>query len=200
MTLAQVKEFNDIYEVQRASEPTTRIPADKLRYSLIEEEFVELREAIANFDLVEIADALGDIQYVVHGAIDVFNLEDIVDELPDHQRTFNYGMGIAIVSSVEQEVYLENLKEAILRNAPMYAARILKNILRDLDTAAEYYGIDLDYVVACIHKSNLTKLGPNGEVLRRPGDNKVIKGPNYQPPTGDIYEYLYNGVKDADLL
>lgn len=32
-----------------------------------------------------------------------------------------------------------------------------------------------------VHMSNMSKLGANGEVLRRE-DGKVLKGPNYQPP------------------
>ena len=200
MTLAQVKEFNNLYEVERATTPTTRVPADKLRYSLIKEEFEELLEAIENFDLVEIADALGDIQYVTHGAIDVFNLEEVVNELPEHNNLPQYSNGIGIADAYAQETHLTNLKDAILTNNVRWAARILKDILRDVVRSANYFGIDLEYVVSAIHKSNLTKLGENGEVLRRPEDNKVIKGQNYMPPTGDIRAYLYDGVKDADLL
>ena len=39
-----------------------------LRVDLIEEELDELKEAIANDDLVEVADALADLLYVVYGA------------------------------------------------------------------------------------------------------------------------------------
>jgi predicted HAD superfamily Cof-like phosphohydrolase len=205
MTLAQVKEFNRIYEVPVSDVPTTRVPADKLRYDLIKEEFEELLEAYENFDLVEIADALGDIQYVVHGAIHVFGLEEIVAGLPDSKRSGLHPIitdtsGFGLVTAYEQETYLHGLKDSILTNDVAYTARLLKNILRDLDATAEYYDIDLEYVVACIHKSNLTKLGEDGKVIRRPEDNKVMKGPNYKEPTGDIRAYLYDGVKDADLL
>jgi predicted HAD superfamily Cof-like phosphohydrolase len=205
MTLAQVKEFNRIYEVPVSDVPTTRVPADKLRYDLIKEEFEELLEAYENFDLVEIADALGDIQYVVHGAIHVFGLEEIVAGLSDSKRSGLHPIitdtsGFGLVTAYEQETYLHGLKDSILTNDVAYTARLLKNILRDLDATAEYYDIDLEYVVACIHKSNLTKLGEDGKVIRRPEDNKVMKGPNYKEPTGDIRAYLYDGVKDADLL
>lgn len=40
---------------------------------------------------------------------------------------------------------------------------------------------DLDTAMERVHQSNLSKLGPNGEVLRRE-DGKILKGPNYQPP------------------
>lgn len=47
----------------------------KLRVGLIEEELEELKEAIANDDLVEIADALGDLAYVVYGAAHEYNID-----------------------------------------------------------------------------------------------------------------------------
>ncbi|MEV5726936.1 MazG nucleotide pyrophosphohydrolase domain-containing protein [Streptomyces pharetrae] len=43
------------------------------------------------------------------------------------------------------------------------------------------HGIDLDQVIAEIHRSNMTKLGPDGTVLRR-ADGKVLKGEHYEAP------------------
>ncbi|MEU6352539.1 MazG nucleotide pyrophosphohydrolase domain-containing protein [Streptomyces sp. NPDC047072] len=43
------------------------------------------------------------------------------------------------------------------------------------------HGIDLDEVIAEIHRSNMTKLGPDGEVSRR-ADGKVLKGDHYEAP------------------
>ncbi|EKX67327.1 MazG nucleotide pyrophosphohydrolase domain-containing protein [Streptomyces ipomoeae] len=43
------------------------------------------------------------------------------------------------------------------------------------------HGIDLDAVIAEIHRSNMTKLGPDGHVARR-ADGKVLKGEHYQAP------------------
>ncbi|MDX3644425.1 MazG nucleotide pyrophosphohydrolase domain-containing protein [Streptomyces sp. MB09-02B] len=43
------------------------------------------------------------------------------------------------------------------------------------------HGIDLDAVIAEIHRSNMTKLGPDGRVARR-ADGKVLKGDHYQAP------------------
>lgn len=47
--------------------------------------------------------------------------------------------------------------------------------------AAVTLGIDLDDVVAEVHESNLTKLGPDGRPVMR-GDGKVLKPPGYRPP------------------
>jgi predicted HAD superfamily Cof-like phosphohydrolase len=43
------------------------------------------------------------------------------------------------------------------------------------------HGIDLDAVLAEIHRSNMTKLGPDGQVARR-ADGKVLKGEHYEAP------------------
>lgn len=43
------------------------------------------------------------------------------------------------------------------------------------------HGIDLDAVIAEIHRSNMTKLGPDGRIDRR-ADGKVLKGDHYQAP------------------
>ena len=47
---------------------------NKLRYDLIKEELEELKEAIENKDLLEVADALTDILYVTYGAGHAFGL------------------------------------------------------------------------------------------------------------------------------
>jgi phosphoribosyl-ATP pyrophosphohydrolase len=47
---------------------------------------------------------------------------------------------------------------------------------------AENVGWDLDEALDRVHKSNMTKLGEDGQPIRRE-DGKVLKGPNYQPPT-----------------
>ncbi|MEU9402898.1 MazG nucleotide pyrophosphohydrolase domain-containing protein [Streptomyces sp. NPDC048242] len=43
------------------------------------------------------------------------------------------------------------------------------------------HGIDLDEVIAEIHRANMSKLGPGGEILRRE-DGKVLKGDHYRAP------------------
>jgi phosphoribosyl-ATP pyrophosphohydrolase len=47
--------------------------------------------------------------------------------------------------------------------------------------AALAHGIDLDEVLQEVQRSNLSKLGADGEVLRR-ADGKIIKGPNFSEP------------------
>jgi predicted HAD superfamily Cof-like phosphohydrolase len=47
---------------------------------------------------------------------------------------------------------------------------------------AENLGWDLDEALDRVHQSNMTKLGEDGNPIRRE-DGKVLKGPDYQPPT-----------------
>jgi predicted HAD superfamily Cof-like phosphohydrolase len=47
--------------------------------------------------------------------------------------------------------------------------------------AAATYGIDLDAVLAEIHRSNMSKLGADGRPVYR-SDGKVLKSPLYSPP------------------
>ena len=52
-----------------------------LRVNLIQEELDELNTAILNKDIVEIADALSDLQYVLTGTYIAFGLQNIAHEL-----------------------------------------------------------------------------------------------------------------------
>ena len=66
--------------------PKPSFPNDKitsLRYDLIKEELSELKEAIDNKDIKEVADALTDILYVTYGAGHAFgvNLDKCFEEV-----------------------------------------------------------------------------------------------------------------------
>lgn len=81
-SLNQVAEFHKTFHHPIVKGPA--IPSKdrcKLRVSLIQEELDELQEAIDNNDLVEVADALADIQYVLSGAVLEFGLGDKFVEL-----------------------------------------------------------------------------------------------------------------------
>jgi|TARA_B110000881_G_C18543837_1_gene500037 predicted HAD superfamily Cof-like phosphohydrolase len=51
------------------------VKINELRYNLIEEELEELKVAISNKDLLEVADALTDILYVTYGAGHAFGID-----------------------------------------------------------------------------------------------------------------------------
>jgi len=72
--------------------PSPAIPsADraKLRMNLIDEEVNELREAIKQNDLVECADALADIQYVLSGTVLEFGMGGVFKSLFDEVHRSN---------------------------------------------------------------------------------------------------------------
>lgn len=82
--LEMVREFHDKYGIKFPEDVT--IPSKKemeLRLRLIEEEAKELREAVERdeVDVVEVSDALSDIQYVLFGAVNSFGLHNIFDDL-----------------------------------------------------------------------------------------------------------------------
>ncbi len=66
---------------EKAEFPNKKITS--LRYDLIREELEELREAIDNNDIKEVADALTDILYVTYGAGHAFgiNLDKCFEEV-----------------------------------------------------------------------------------------------------------------------
>ena len=79
-----VKKFMETFgqEVKNKAEfPNEKIQS--LRVSLIEEELSELKEAIKNKDIKEVADALTDILYVTYGAGHAFgvDLDQCFDEV-----------------------------------------------------------------------------------------------------------------------
>lgn len=81
----------------------------KLRVALIAEELKELEEAIADNDLVEVADALCDIQYVLSGAILEFGMGDKFKTLFDEVQRSNMSKTCATMEEAEatQKHYME---------------------------------------------------------------------------------------------
>jgi len=73
---SSVKKFMETFgqEVKNKAEfPSEKI--QDLRVSLIDEELSELKEAIENKDIKEVADALTDILYVTYGAGHAFGID-----------------------------------------------------------------------------------------------------------------------------
>lgn len=88
--LNQVAEFHRTFHHPILSQPT--IPAEdrcRLRVALLAEELKELQEAIENKDLVEVADALCDLQYVLSGAVLEFGLGEQFKDLFDEVQRSN---------------------------------------------------------------------------------------------------------------
>lgn len=88
--LNSVAEFHRTFKHPIQSAPA--MPSKEraaLRVSLLAEELKELEQAIADNDMVEVADALCDIQYVLSGAILEFGLGDKFKALFDEVHRSN---------------------------------------------------------------------------------------------------------------
>ncbi len=119
-----VKAFHEAFKIGHRETPKADLGLEKnkLRFDLMKEENEEYFEAANNNDLVEVADALGDMLYILCGTI------------------IEHG--------------LQHKVEAVFNE---------------------------------IQRSNMSKLGDNGEPIYRE-DGKVLKGPNYFKP--NIQEIL----------
>lgn len=77
-TLEQVRIFHETYGLPVKDAPDISDPkTNALRINLLAEEVEELKEALDNGDIVEVLDALTDIQYVLDGAYLSFGLHDV---------------------------------------------------------------------------------------------------------------------------
>ena len=75
---------------------------NKLRLDLIEEELEELKSAMKNNDLLEVADALTDILYVTYGAGHAFgiNLDECFEEVQNSNMSKLNAAGEPIYNNV----------------------------------------------------------------------------------------------------
>lgn len=78
----QVAEFHEAFDLECSKYP--RLPENyKLRIALIGEELDELEFAFEKRDLVKVADAIGDLLYVVYGTAVTcgISMDEIMDEI-----------------------------------------------------------------------------------------------------------------------
>ncbi len=78
-----VEEFHKIYKLGNSKEPIGKLEnnKEKLRFDLMKEENEEYLEAAAKGDIVEVADALGDMLYILCGTIIEHGMQDLIDEV-----------------------------------------------------------------------------------------------------------------------
>ena len=89
--IAQVQEFHETFGVHVGNKPTAGIPAElaAMRATLMQEELNEYKAACENGDIVEIADALTDLLYVVFGTVVTHGLQDVAEDLFDEVHRSN---------------------------------------------------------------------------------------------------------------
>jgi predicted HAD superfamily Cof-like phosphohydrolase len=83
------------------------------------------------------------------------------------------------IALLEEEV--GELIEAVAASDLTAIADALADIVYVAYGTAVTYGIDLDMVLAEVHRSNMSKIGKDGQPLIR-DDGKVIKSDQYSPP------------------
>ena len=104
-SLNQVAEFHKTFNAPILNQPT--IPSKErcnLRIALLQEELNELKEAIADNDLVEIADALCDLQYVLSGAVLEFGLGEKFVTLFDEVQRSNMSKACATQQEADETI------------------------------------------------------------------------------------------------
>jgi predicted HAD superfamily Cof-like phosphohydrolase len=104
-SLNQVAQFHQTFGAPILAQPTSpAIERCNLRVSLLAEELDELKEAIAAKDLVEIADALCDLQYVLSGAVLEFGMGDKFVELFNEVQRSNMSKACSSLEEAEYTV------------------------------------------------------------------------------------------------
>lgn len=86
---------------------------------------------------------------------------------------------------IEEE--LEELQEAIKKKDLLEVADALTDILYVTYGAGHAFGINLDQCFEEVQKSNMSKLGNDGQPIYNE-NGKVLKGPNYFKP--DLKKFL----------
>nr|WP_309757714.1 nucleoside triphosphate pyrophosphohydrolase family protein [Flavobacterium sp.] len=86
-----VKEFHTAFKIGHSEIPIANLGESKhtLRYNLMKEENEEYLEAVQNKDLIEIADALGDMMYILCGTIIEHGLQHKIEEVFDEIQRSN---------------------------------------------------------------------------------------------------------------
>lgn len=86
-----VREFHKAFAISYSDSPKALLPPEKvkLRYDLLKEENDEYLQAALEGDLVEIADALGDMLYILCGTMIEHGLHDKMDAIFDEIHRSN---------------------------------------------------------------------------------------------------------------
>ena len=81
--IKHVERFHNAFGITNKNEPTATLDAKTimLRYKLMREENEEYLEAAEQEDMVEIADALGDMLYILCGTILSHGMQHKIDEV-----------------------------------------------------------------------------------------------------------------------
>lgn len=119
-----VKKFHTAYKIGYREQPKADLGSSKneLRFNLMKEENEEYLEAAANNDIVEVADALGDMLYILCGTIIEHGLQNKIDEVFSEIQRSN----MSKLGEDGQPIYREDGK---VLKGPNYFKPNIKEIL-----------------------------------------------------------------------
>ena len=103
-----VKKFHEVYKLNYKLAPIANIGKEKinLRFNLMSEENQEYLEAAINDDIVEVADALGDMLYILCGTIIEHGMQHKIEEVFDEIQKSN----LSKLDEKGQPIYREDGK------------------------------------------------------------------------------------------
>ena len=89
--LSKVEKFHEMFKLGIEKKPVADLEENRseLRYELMKEENNEYIEAAENDDIVEVADALGDMLYILCGTIIEHGMTELIEEVFDEIHRSN---------------------------------------------------------------------------------------------------------------
>ena len=119
-----VKEFHKVFNLDFLEVPKANIGHEKneLRFNLMKEENEEYLEAAKNKDMIEVADALGDMLYILCGTILSHGMQHKITEVFDEIQRSN----MSKLGSDGKPIYREDGK---VLKGPSYFKPDIKSVL-----------------------------------------------------------------------
>ena len=119
-----VKVFHESFGIENKENPTLNDKSFMLRFNLMREENEEYLNACKDGDLVEIADALGDMMYILCGTILSHGLQYKIEEIFEEIQSSN----MSKLGKDGKPIYREDGK--ILKGPNYFKPNILKILNR----------------------------------------------------------------------
>jgi predicted HAD superfamily Cof-like phosphohydrolase len=122
--LESVAKFHNSFGIDSQEFPTVKIPEKtvNLRYNLMKEENEEYFEAARNKDMIEVADALGDMLYILCGTILSHGMQHKISEVFEEIKLSN----MSKLGTDGKPIYREDGK---VLKGPSYFKPDIKSIL-----------------------------------------------------------------------
>ena len=120
-----VKKFHEAFNIKDSDFPTVKVSLEKiqLRFNLMQEENEEYLNAAKENDIVEVADALGDMLYILCGTILTHGMQHKIEEVFDAIQESN----MSKLNKDGTPIYREDGK---VLKGPNYFKPDIKNIFK----------------------------------------------------------------------